>query len=351
MKKLSLVFIVIFAVKMLSAATIRVDVVDSTAKIMPGESIIFEAWVHNIGSSATLFQATKTVKDVPDDWSTTICFGDKCYGPTVDQSDPVAANPGDSAFFDIAFNTDLIPAQGQVLMVFDDLINVEKDSVWFSVSTIIEPALELTALDTAAEGDAGGSYEVGGYVRNLTDSLLTVSAVRVQNELPVNWSTSICFDICVSPEQDTVTSVINAGDSLQFTLTFNTDTTAGTGNARLMFFAWGPTDTLFQDFAVTTVPVGIERTGNIVRSLRLLGNYPNPFNPQTIINYELRNTNFVKLDVYNVQGQKIVTLVKGKQGAGAHSVMFDAAGLPSGTYIYRLKAGGEIRYGKMLLIK
>jgi len=348
------VFIFSFLLFMVISAfgqSFDISIHDSTGKGTPGGSYELEVYVVNLTADQRTMLVTRTTNVLPDsDWSTSMCFGATCYPPSTDQ---VGGNiaPNDSSKFSITFNTSEQPGYGEALVVFEDYISGDKDTVLFSFSTISKPALELTALDTTAEGEAGGSYEVGGFVRNLTDSLLTVNVVRVQNNVPEGWSTSICFDICVSPEQDTVTSVINAGDSLAFTLTFNTDTTAGEGSARLMFYAWGPGDTLYQDLSVTTTPVGIVRQGNIPGSMRLLGNFPNPFNPETSINYELRNADFVELNVYNIQGQKIATLINNKQKAGAHTVSFNAAGLPSGTYIYRLKAGNEVRYGKMLLVK
>jgi len=80
-------------------------------------------------------------------------------------------------------------------------------------------------------------------------------------------------------------------------------------------------------------------------------NYPNPFNPKTIINYELSITNDVDLSIYNVLGQKVVTLVAEKQIAGQHSIRWNASGLPNGIYYYRIKAGNFQNVKKMILLK
>ncbi len=68
-------------------------------------------------------------------------------------------------------------------------------------------------------------------------------------------------------------------------------------------------------------------------------NYPNPFNPSTSIEYEIPQAQEVLLEVYNAAGQHVKTLVDEEQSSGRHSVTFDASGLASGTYIYRLRAG------------
>ena len=80
-------------------------------------------------------------------------------------------------------------------------------------------------------------------------------------------------------------------------------------------------------------------------------NYPNPFNPETVINYELPIANFVELTVYNTLGQKVRTLVSGRQEAGRYSIRFDVNGLTSGVYLYRLSTDdGFVQTKKMILI-
>lgn len=83
----------------------------------------------------------------------------------------------------------------------------------------------------------------------------------------------------------------------------------------------------------------------------LLQNYPNPFNPTTTIGYALAETGTVRLDVYNIQGQRVATLVNGTQTAGHHSISFDASRLASGTYIYRLQTGSSSITKMMMLVK
>jgi len=86
-------------------------------------------------------------------------------------------------------------------------------------------------------------------------------------------------------------------------------------------------------------------------SYELNQNYPNPFNPTTKINYELPITNDVNLSVYNLLGQKVVTLVNEQKKAGYHQVAWDASGFASGIYYYRIQAGEFQDVKKMLLLK
>lgn len=80
-------------------------------------------------------------------------------------------------------------------------------------------------------------------------------------------------------------------------------------------------------------------------------NYPNPFNPTTQIRFGLPNASEVKLEVFNMLGQKVTTLVSEKKSSGWHSVTFDASNLSSGFYIYRIEANNFAESRKLLLIK
>jgi hypothetical protein len=80
-------------------------------------------------------------------------------------------------------------------------------------------------------------------------------------------------------------------------------------------------------------------------------NYPNPFNPSTNIRFSIPQASDVQLEVFNLLGQKVQTLVSGKLNAGMHTVNFDASSLSSGVYLYRIRAGNFVQTKRMLLIK
>ena len=85
---------------------------------------------------------------------------------------------------------------------------------------------------------------------------------------------------------------------------------------------------------------------------RLAQNYPNPFNPTTTINFNLGEMSRVNLGIYNILGQRVATLISGDQlASGRHTMQFDAAGLASGVYFYRLQAGDFVSTRQMTLIK
>lgn len=80
-------------------------------------------------------------------------------------------------------------------------------------------------------------------------------------------------------------------------------------------------------------------------------NYPNPFNPITTINYQIKEKGFVTLRIYNMLGKEVATLVNEIKSEGAYFVNFDASNLPSGVYIYSLRANEFVQNNKMTLLK
>ena len=80
-------------------------------------------------------------------------------------------------------------------------------------------------------------------------------------------------------------------------------------------------------------------------------NYPNPFNPATTIEYTIPQTEKVTLEIYNVLGKRIDTLIDEKQVAGTHRLEFDASKLSSGVYFYRIRAGNFTETKRMILLR
>ncbi len=96
-------------------------------------------------------------------------------------------------------------------------------------------------------------------------------------------------------------------------------------------------------------PVEALRGSALPQGFSLGQNYPNPFNPSTIIPYQLSASAHVRLEVFNLLGQRIATLVDGQRLAGAHTAMWNATGA-AGVYIYRLTMGGASLARRMVLV-
>lgn len=97
--------------------------------------------------------------------------------------------------------------------------------------------------------------------------------------------------------------------------------------------------------------ISVISQNNFPAETKLHNNYPNPFNPATKINFELNGLNFTKLTVYNSKGELVKTLVNGLKPAGKFSVIFNASGLNSGVYFYKLETNGKSIVNKMILLK
>ena len=83
----------------------------------------------------------------------------------------------------------------------------------------------------------------------------------------------------------------------------------------------------------------------------LYQNYPNPFNPSTEIVFDLKADGFVTLEIFNILGQSVASLINKNMEAGHHQIMFDASNLSSGLYIYQIHVNNFTMQRKMLLMR
>ena len=103
---------------------------------------------------------------------------------------------------------------------------------------------------------------------------------------------------------------------------------------------------------VTTTLTGVDEIlSGLPSKYDVYQNYPNPFNPSTVIKYEVPQNSFVNINVYDILGNKISTLVNQEKPAGRYELKFDASNLPSGIYFYIIRAGSFSQTKKMMLMK
>lgn len=147
------------------------------------------------------------------------------------------------------------------------------------------------------------------------------------------------------------------------------DSLAGAGKfdptvpAQVGVVIWYPGDTtswsgdlLFDNLRVTGIwlPNQIEtgvQSGNIVKSFKLYNNYPNPFNPSTVIQYDVPKTSKVVIRIYDILGREVTTLVNARQTAGAYKIKLNMSMYASGVYFVRMNAGNYLKTQKMMLLK
>jgi hypothetical protein len=104
-------------------------------------------------------------------------------------------------------------------------------------------------------------------------------------------------------------------------------------------------------FGPSSTGIGDEGSWDMPLSFQLNQNFPNPFNPTTVISYQLSVASDVMLGVYDMLGREVALLVNDRKNAGSYEVKFDASGLSSGIYLYRLNSVNYTQSHKMLLLR
>ncbi|MBU1636105.1 carboxypeptidase regulatory-like domain-containing protein [bacterium] len=207
----------------------------------------------------------------------------------------------------------------------------------------------LTVL-AGEEGDhSGGCAVTGGW-----NSTLLVFGAIMQNSSGDRLGIYQVDFNTVWINVDPMISSVAGGTSRELAVTFDTGI--------LRTAVYEVSLLIYNDILDTTLelPVTLDVTvdaeepnpnAGMVTEYVLHQNYPNPFNPSTTIRYDLKNPGHTTLAIYNIVGQEVAKLVNEVQQSGPHAVHFDASGLTSGVYFYRLKSGDFSSTSKMVLMK
>ncbi len=116
------------------------------------------------------------------------------------------------------------------------------------------------------------------------------------------------------------------------------------------YAGYGPTNVYANQENLAAV--GIDPiSGNVPKTFKLEQNYPNPFNPTTTISFDIAKAGLTKIKVYNTLGVEVATLVNESLNEGSYKVKFDASGLSSGVYFYKIETGEFSDVRKMTLVK
>ena len=207
-------------------------------------------------------------------------------------------------------------------------------------SVIVGDSVQYQILMTGGPAIAGG-FDLASYFGSLdsTDTLTHVISGELTHSFPNPFS------------NDTVSwnFLYIAPDSLV------TDTLYSVGNS--VNLDGIPSDLDQWNFGENLVvhvidqPVNIKKEKEIPETFTLYQNYPNPFNPTTNFKFRIADFGFVSLKVYDLLGNEVATLVNEEKPAGEYEVEFDATGLASGIYFYRLSIGSINETKKMVLMQ
>ena len=111
-----------------------------------------------------------------------------------------------------------------------------------------------------------------------------------------------------------------------------------------------------QDFVETVPSLGIEDINSLPTTFTVLPAYPNPFNPSTTIRYGLDSDSDVSIQIYDISGKLISTLINAAQVQGWHSVLWNGTNqfgeqVPAGLYLSKITSGGKVKTAKLMLLK
>lgn len=157
-----------------------------------------------------------------------------------------------------------------------------------------------------------------------------------------------------TPNRLTVTpanGTVAAGGAQPITVTFDAQGLAeGNYQGQLSITSNGGNRSIPVRILVSNT-VSVEETAELPRSFQLGQNYPNPFNPTTVIPFSIAEPGKVSLEVFDISGRHVATLLDEFRPAGQHTFSFNANGLSSGIYVYRLRAGKKTFSHKMAFVK
>ena len=210
-----------------------------------------------------------------------------------------------------------------------------QDGSWFvgvSVSDILEN--DALSLELSSSLVMGNSYTLKYYDKKASSYEANILEIGISNQ-PDDFGNFI------------YTSPPATAPWTERTITFTADIDANYITVRAIPNAYGWTH--IDNFSLEpTTSIQVENTPT---QYSLGQNFPNPFNPSTTIKYQIEELSYVLISVYDVLGNQVATLVNEEKPAGNYKLEFDATGLKSGVYFYKLQAGNFIQTKKMVLMK
>ncbi len=182
-------------------------------------------------------------------------------------------------------------------------------------------------------------------------------AISITQPIELDWSDvaeATRYDIQVDDNIDFGTMDVNNENVVVSEYTLPTLLEGVTYNWRVRVHngcQWGDWSSVWNFVAGEQTDIDIIARDEIPEDFKLKHNYPNPFNPSTTIEFALPRASYVTLEIHNILGAKVETLVSRSMSAGSYSVIWDASSVPSGVYFYKIEAGDFFQTKKMTLIK
>ena len=233
--------------------------------------------------------------------------------------------------------------------------------------------LPLFSQNFTWQADTTFKYDIPGerfifhtYLVNDTDNEIRLRVMRIENNLPLDWTSSFCVGgttgVCYAPFIDTIPDpvIISSFNQIELAIDFQTTLNPTAGNIVVKIEDWYNTvDNEIKHFTVSTDPAHIKKhLEQLSGTFKLHLNYPNPFNPITIIPFEIGGSKPTKtvLTIYNVLGQIIRILIDDHMNPGLYETTWDGKNnqgiiVSSGLYLYELRTEEFVIMNKMVLLK
>jgi hypothetical protein len=233
-----------------------------------------------------------------------------------------------------------------LLSTFTLLLAASLHAQTFSVTRFSDPIVY---------GTVGQFVDIPSYfgINNLTGSSMQLRLIRINQSIPLGWSTAMCdLHQCYSSFTDTTPwQPYSPGMNDSLSAHFYSDTIPGSGCFTIRVEKNGSSEFHEVNFCATANPIGIRQISSTVKGFNLNQNYPNPFNPTTKIKFSIDKANFVDLRLFDILGREVKALMTQYLGPGEYEVEFEAVNLASGMYYYRLRSGENVAVKKMTLVK
>lgn len=212
---------------------------------------------------------------------------------------------------------------------------IEFDKDWFREDSSMTQSFNDGILLFTSTESSVHNFHIDAWGSMVMPSGKTIDALRLREQV-----TRTSYAIPGFPQTNTSVHYFflgKAGESLSILADSENPPTSGVITGSI---AWGNDDV-----------TDIEKLESIPEQFSLKQNYPNPFNPVTKIEYSITEPTLVKLNVYDILGNKVAELANESQTSGNYRYEFDGSKLSSGTYIIQLKAGALMEIRKMTLMK
>lgn len=211
----------------------------------------------------------------------------------------------------------------------------------------------------------------GGYFREDSAKVYFYSSIDYTEKLEYDFNLTVgdTLSVQIFGEDSVITTVTAKGTKNIFGqerdyMIFHRESASSTGDGEFTIvdglgltqysgeaLFYGLTGAIINGITYGTI-VSVEReTENMSAEFGITQNYPNPFNPTTKIKYSLGNRSYVQLEIYNLLGEKVETLVSEYQNRGNYQIEFNAQDLPSGIYLYSINADNFRKTNKMILLR